>query len=141
MNICMHVLRAARNDVRAMRAASALAEAGYNVTIIDVDTPPPQLQGDHKGRPYYGCRNVVGAAPGQAVGAGQGRHKTCPYYVTTSIVGAGLVPALGMPLPPALGWGEGGLPGGQEQNIHLQHVKVPRSFSAARFEHWAVAKA
>lgn len=36
--VAMHVLGAARNDVRVMRAATALTEAGYKVSIIDIET-------------------------------------------------------------------------------------------------------
>src|SRR6266571_372776 len=36
--VCMHVLRDARNDVRAMRTASALIEAGFIVSIIDIES-------------------------------------------------------------------------------------------------------
>lgn len=35
--ICMHVLGRARTDVRAMRAASTLVEAGYSVSIVDIE--------------------------------------------------------------------------------------------------------
>jgi glycosyltransferase involved in cell wall biosynthesis len=35
------VLRAARNDVRSKRTASALVEAGYAVSLVDVDSDPP----------------------------------------------------------------------------------------------------
>lgn len=35
--VAMHVLGAARNDVRVMRAATALAEAGFKVSIIDIE--------------------------------------------------------------------------------------------------------
>ncbi len=35
--VCMHVLGKARNDIRVMRAATALTEAGYKVSIVDID--------------------------------------------------------------------------------------------------------
>jgi glycosyltransferase involved in cell wall biosynthesis len=35
--VAMHVMGAARNDVRVMRAATALAEAGYKISIIDIE--------------------------------------------------------------------------------------------------------
>lgn len=38
VTVCMHVLRAARYDVRAMRAASALIGAGASVSIIDIES-------------------------------------------------------------------------------------------------------
>jgi len=38
VKVCMHVLRDARNDVRAMRTATALIEAGFAVSIIDVES-------------------------------------------------------------------------------------------------------
>jgi hypothetical protein len=34
VKVCMHVLGTARNDVRVMRSATALAEAGYKISII-----------------------------------------------------------------------------------------------------------
>ncbi|SRR5579883_230514 len=37
INVCMHVLGAARSDVRVMREACALAAAGYSVSIVDVE--------------------------------------------------------------------------------------------------------
>ncbi|MDQ6661254.1 MAG: glycosyltransferase [Chloroflexota bacterium] len=36
MKVCMHDMRSARNDVRAMRAATTLVEAGFSVSIVDV---------------------------------------------------------------------------------------------------------
>ena len=36
--VCIHVLREARNDFRAMRSATALVEAGFSVSIVDVAT-------------------------------------------------------------------------------------------------------
>lgn len=41
IRVCQHVLRAAYNDVRSNRTASALAEAGFTTTLIDVDSEPP----------------------------------------------------------------------------------------------------
>ncbi len=41
--ICMHVLTKARTDVRVMREAKALIEAGYAVTIVDVETDSMQF--------------------------------------------------------------------------------------------------
>lgn len=38
VKVCIHVVRAARTDVRAMRAASALVEAGYAVSIVDIES-------------------------------------------------------------------------------------------------------
>jgi glycosyltransferase involved in cell wall biosynthesis len=35
--ICMHVLGTARTDVRVMREATALAQAGWEVTIVDIE--------------------------------------------------------------------------------------------------------
>jgi glycosyltransferase involved in cell wall biosynthesis len=37
VTVCMHVLGAARNDRRVMREATALAEAGYAVSIVDIE--------------------------------------------------------------------------------------------------------
>ncbi len=37
IQVCMHVLGTARTDVRVMRAATALAEAGYKVSIVDIE--------------------------------------------------------------------------------------------------------
>lgn len=36
-SVCMHVLTTARTDQRVMREATALAEAGYAVTIVDIE--------------------------------------------------------------------------------------------------------
>lgn len=36
--VAMHVMGTARNDVRVMRAATALAEAGFKVSIVDIET-------------------------------------------------------------------------------------------------------
>ncbi len=41
IKVCQHVLKAARNDVRSMRTASALVKAGFAVSLIDVDCVPP----------------------------------------------------------------------------------------------------
>ncbi|HZO71092.1 MAG TPA: glycosyltransferase [Ktedonobacteraceae bacterium] len=38
ITVCMHVLREARDDVRAMRAASALIRAGATVSMIDIES-------------------------------------------------------------------------------------------------------
>jgi glycosyltransferase involved in cell wall biosynthesis len=43
IKVCQHVLRAGRNDVRSKRTASALVEAGFAVSLVDVDTEPPSL--------------------------------------------------------------------------------------------------
>jgi len=43
VKVCMHVVGTARADVRAMRAATALAEAGFEVTIVDVESEPFRL--------------------------------------------------------------------------------------------------
>jgi glycosyltransferase involved in cell wall biosynthesis len=40
VNVCMHILREARTDVRVMREATALAEAGFAVSIIDIGYDP-----------------------------------------------------------------------------------------------------
>lgn len=37
IRVCMHVLGTARTDVRVMRAATALVEAGFAVTVVDID--------------------------------------------------------------------------------------------------------
>src|SRR5450755_336710 len=37
IEVCMFVLGAARNDVRVMRAATALAEAGHRVSVVDIE--------------------------------------------------------------------------------------------------------
>src|SRR5574337_1096754 len=37
MSVCMHALVPARQDVRAMRTATALAQAGFAVSIIDIE--------------------------------------------------------------------------------------------------------
>lgn len=37
VKVCMHVLGKARTDVRAMRAAKTLVEAGYSVSIVDIE--------------------------------------------------------------------------------------------------------
>ncbi len=45
VKVCIHVVRQARTDVRAMRAATALVAAGYEVCVIDVEsehTRPPE---------------------------------------------------------------------------------------------------
>ncbi len=44
LKVCLHVLGRARSDVRALRAASALNEAGYAPTIVDID-------GEQEGKP------------------------------------------------------------------------------------------
>ena len=41
IRVCQHVLRPVRNDVRSKRTASALAEAGFAVSLVDVDSEPP----------------------------------------------------------------------------------------------------
>ena len=38
VKVCIHVVRTARTDVRAIRAATALIEAGYAVSIVDVES-------------------------------------------------------------------------------------------------------
>ena len=38
IKVCIHVLRASRTDVRAIRSATALLEAGFAVSIIDVES-------------------------------------------------------------------------------------------------------
>ncbi len=38
--VCMHVLGVGRTDVRVMREASALRDAGYRVTIVDIERDP-----------------------------------------------------------------------------------------------------
>ena len=39
VKVCIHALRPARTDVRAMRTATALAHAGFAVVVVDVDQP------------------------------------------------------------------------------------------------------
>lgn len=41
--ICMHTLREFRNDVRAMRAAAALTEAGFEVSVVDIEAERTRL--------------------------------------------------------------------------------------------------
>jgi hypothetical protein len=38
VKVCMHVLEVARTDVRVMRAATALTDAGFAVTVIDLES-------------------------------------------------------------------------------------------------------
>lgn len=38
--VCMHVLTTARLDPRVLREAAALAEAGYDVTVVDIERDP-----------------------------------------------------------------------------------------------------
>lgn len=38
LSVCMHVLGPARTDVRVMREATALAEEGYRVTVVDLES-------------------------------------------------------------------------------------------------------
>ena len=38
IRVCMHDLRASRNDVRAMRAATTLVETGLAISIVDVES-------------------------------------------------------------------------------------------------------
>lgn len=42
IKVCMHVLGMGRTDVRVMRAASALVEAGFAVTVVDIARKPGQ---------------------------------------------------------------------------------------------------
>ncbi len=35
--VCMHVLGPVRNDMRVIRSATALIEAGYAVSIVDIE--------------------------------------------------------------------------------------------------------
>ncbi len=42
MRVCMHVLGPARTDVRVMREAIALVQAGYSVSIVDVESRDQQ---------------------------------------------------------------------------------------------------
>lgn len=37
IRVCMHVLGTARTDVRVMRAAAALVEAGFAITVVDIE--------------------------------------------------------------------------------------------------------
>jgi glycosyltransferase involved in cell wall biosynthesis len=37
VKVCIHVLKEARDDVRAMRTATALTEAGYTASIVDIE--------------------------------------------------------------------------------------------------------
>jgi glycosyltransferase involved in cell wall biosynthesis len=41
--VCMHILNTAKSDIRATRAATALLEAGYAVSIVDVQGEGAQL--------------------------------------------------------------------------------------------------
>src|SRR5215469_17030041 len=50
--VCMHVLRDARNDVRALRSGTALIKEGFDVSIIDIEHDPSRstkedIQGLH----------------------------------------------------------------------------------------------
>lgn len=47
VRVCMHVLGAVRTDVRVMREATALAEAGFSVSIIDVEAKSSQTVEEH----------------------------------------------------------------------------------------------
>lgn len=38
--VCIHVVKHARDDVRTMRAAEALTEAGFAVTVVDIESDP-----------------------------------------------------------------------------------------------------
>ena len=40
IKVCMHVLGTARTDVRVMREATALARAGMEVSIVDIESEP-----------------------------------------------------------------------------------------------------
>src|SRR5260370_10601706 len=40
INICMHVLTTARNDVRVIREAKTMVEAGFAVCIVDIESDP-----------------------------------------------------------------------------------------------------
>jgi glycosyltransferase involved in cell wall biosynthesis len=44
--VCMHVLGAAHDDVRAKRAAKTLVNAGYEVSIIDIESGSTSSSGD-----------------------------------------------------------------------------------------------
>ncbi len=43
VKVCMHVLGKARTDVRVMRAATALVEAGFVVTVVDIESERSHL--------------------------------------------------------------------------------------------------
>ncbi|MGB8348237.1 MAG: glycosyltransferase [Ktedonobacteraceae bacterium] len=47
--VCLHVVRPARVDVRAQRAADALARAGYAVVIIDVEEEAQTVEEEERG--------------------------------------------------------------------------------------------
>jgi glycosyltransferase involved in cell wall biosynthesis len=40
VKVCMHILMRGKNEVRAMRVGSALSEAGFTVSLIDVEPDP-----------------------------------------------------------------------------------------------------
>ncbi len=56
--VCIHVLREAHNDVRAMRAATALVKAGFSVCIVDVEAERGKGGGrtEASSRPYTPLR-------------------------------------------------------------------------------------
>src|SRR2546425_1598221 len=56
--VCIHVLREAHNDVRAMRAATALVKAGFSVCIVDVEAERGKDGGrtEASSRPYTPLR-------------------------------------------------------------------------------------
>jgi glycosyltransferase involved in cell wall biosynthesis len=56
IRVCMHVLGAARTDGRVMRAATALAEAGFAVSIVDIESV--ECQFIEHGEPIYRARHV-----------------------------------------------------------------------------------
>jgi glycosyltransferase involved in cell wall biosynthesis len=62
--VCIHVLREARNDVRAMRAATALVKAGFSVDIVDIKTEHSQPNAE------YTCRICL-------------KHITIPSWYTS----------------------------------------------------------
>lgn len=43
VKICMHVLGTASTDVRVMREATALVEAGFSVSIVDIEEKSKNL--------------------------------------------------------------------------------------------------
>src|SRR5437660_1487958 len=38
VEVCMHMMMRSRNEVRAMRAGAALVEAGFEVSMVDIET-------------------------------------------------------------------------------------------------------
>lgn len=58
VKVCMHVLGIAREDVRAKRAANALMHAGYEVSIIDIESESTDCAEDDMNGIYIRHLNV-----------------------------------------------------------------------------------